>query len=545
MPDRLTAADVAIIIPTRDRWPVMHRTLDSLAGQSVQGFERIVVVDGEDQRLPPLDADQVLVLRHGGPGAARNAGARATSRRLLLFLGDDMIATPGLVEAHLDMHRAHPGEQVAVLGHVSWHPEVAGHRLNAWLDRSRSQFDYDLLTGQAGQDVGFGRFFSCNVSLHRSLFTAVGGFDEAFTYYYEDLDCGWRLSQAGMMLLYQPAALAHHLHAYDWAAMARRFEGVAMGERLMAAKHAWFEPFFLRRIELARAGRRALPLWPVVERHPVAVRSPRMLAAAQRRIDTLYRRRLSRPFLRGWENAAEMCELRDYLGDEYQAWRLIHHHHEVDNESTSAPNEATFYRTSNAYLYDLTVFAMSGTKDPYRRLLARHLGHGAQLLDYGCGIGSDGLRFIADGYRVSFADFDNPSLAYLRWRLARRRLRADVYDIEHDTVPDGFDAAYAFDVIEHVDDPFAFLERLEESARVVAVNFLEPDPNETHLHRALPIQSLLDHAQSRGLLSYRRYHGRSHMVVYRAGGAASATTRARSRLALATGRLTAAATRRR
>ena len=92
---------------------------------------------------------------------------------------------------------------------------------------------------------------------------------------------------------------------------------------------------------------------------------------------------------------------------------------------------------------------MTGTKLPYLRELARHVPPGSRLLDYGCGIGSDGLLLLEAGYRVEFADFDNPSTEFLRWRLERRGLDAPVHDLDKE-VPDGFDAAYAFDVIEHV-----------------------------------------------------------------------------------------------
>jgi hypothetical protein len=85
-------------------------------------------------------------------------------------------------------------------------------------------------------------------------------------------------------------------------------------------------------------------------------------------------------------------------------------------------------------------------------------------------------------------------------------------------VPDGFDAAYAFDVIEHVDDPFRFLASLEARAGIVMVNLLEPIAGETALHRELPIRAILKHATARGLLRYRRYHGRVHLIAYRGRG---------------------------
>lgn len=166
------------------------------------------------------------------------------------------------------------------------------------------------------------------------------------------------------------------------------------------------------------------------------------------------------------------------------------------------------------YLYDLTVFAMSQTKAPYLALLGRRIPPPARVLDLGCGIGSDGLALAQAGYDVTFADFANPSTAYLRWRLAHRGLAAPVHDLDAGTLGGGFDVAYAFDVIEHVRDPYAFLDDLEARSRHVLVNFLEPVPGETALHHPLPVGDLLRRAASRRLLAHRRLHGRSHLVLY-------------------------------
>jgi SAM-dependent methyltransferase len=181
------------------------------------------------------------------------------------------------------------------------------------------------------------------------------------------------------------------------------------------------------------------------------------------------------------------------------------------------------------YLYDLTAFAMAGVKDPYRAAIRRLLAPGARLLDYGCGIGSDGLRLIEQGYRVAFADFANPSVAYLRWRLARRGLEAPVYDLDAG-VPGGFDAAYAFDVLEHVEDPFGLLGELEARAGIVIVNLLDAHAGETPLHHRLPVRRILRHATRRGLVLYRRHHGRSHLIAYRSRRPGGALPRTRSRL---------------
>lgn len=216
----------------------------------------------------------------------------------------------------------------------------------------------------------------------------------------------------------------------------------------------------------------------------------------------------------------ERAELERYLGAEFDLDRLHNYASQLDEEFATFSDEGTFYRESVGYLYDLTGFAMSGTKVPYLNELTELFEPGARLLDYGCGIGSDGLALLEAGYRVEFADFDNPSVAYLRWRLRERGLEAPIHDLDRG-VPGGFDGAYAFDVIEHVDDPYAFLAAMEQRAGVVVVNLLEPDPGgDPAFHRELPIAAIRRRAAERGLLRYRVHYERSHLVAYgnRGGG---------------------------
>ena len=503
--------DLTVVIPTRNRWPILRRTLAALDAQTVTGFRALVVVDGTDQDVPADLGAEVLTKPHGGPGAARNFAVARTTTELVLFLGDDMIPTPGLVAAHLAAHDAHPATTTGVLGLVEWDPEVAGDRLARWLDWTGNQFDFaSIRDGRPG----FGHFYSCNVSLHRSTYEQVGGFDEEFVYYYEDLDLGRRLHDAGVELHHAPDALAHHLHRYTWSALERRFAGIARGERLMAQKHSWFTPHFRQRVEWALAAPPETAAWGRVEAALPASAPDRVRRAVRKRADTAYWQRLAPAFLAAWEGERDLEELRRYLGGAYDEQRLVDHKRLVDAEEHAAPDEQTFYRTSEAYLYDLTAFAMSGTKAPYLDAIRSVVPTGSRLLDVGCGIGSDGLRLLDAGYRVEFADFDNPSTRYLRWRLAERGLDARVHDVDAE-LPAGFDLAYAFDVVEHVDDPVAFLRRLEATAALVAVNLLDADADDAHMHRPLPVADLVARAADRGLLLSRLHHGRSHLIVYR------------------------------
>ena len=96
-----------------------------------------------------------------------------------------------------------------------------------------------------------------------------------------------------------------------------------------------------------------------------------------------------------------------------------------------------------------------GTKHPYLRRAHRGGPARTKVLDYGCGIGSDGLALLEAGYEVELSPTSTtPVRRYLRWRLEQRGLKAMIHDLDAGPPPaDAFALAFAFDVIEHVDDP--------------------------------------------------------------------------------------------
>ena len=297
----MDARDLTVIIPTSGRWEVLERTLDALAAQTAPGFATVVVVNGASVPTALGDRPRLRVLAKAdeGPGVARNAGLALANSELVLFLGDDTIPTSDLVERHLRHHAKEPAPELAVLGKVRWHPEVAANRFNRWLEWSGSQFDYAALDAEsrpgADLDAGFGRFYTSNVSLKRAF---LEPFDPAFAFGYEDIDLGWRLAQKGMVLRYEPRALALHLHANSLADLHRRFELVGAAEAQMAAKHAWFEPWFYPRF--AGAGSGTSPLWARVhDRVPPSLE--RLWWPVHSRAEQWYLQTLAPSFLAGWE----------------------------------------------------------------------------------------------------------------------------------------------------------------------------------------------------------------------------------------------------
>jgi GT2 family glycosyltransferase len=519
----MNAGELTVIIPTSGRWSQLERTLDALEAQTATGAHTIVVVDGLTQPVPDAIRGRprlrILAKEWEGPGPARNLALDLAETELVLFLGDDTIPASELLERHLHRHHEEPRAEVAVLGHIRWHPEVAGQRVNRWLDWSGLQFDYAALAGaDPGADVGPSRFYGSNLSLKRSF---CERFDPEFVFGYEDMDLGYRLARKGMVLRYEPRALALHLHANTVAGLAQRFEAVGEAEQVMAAKHPRFTPFFAARLGPHRDPTGVSALWARLhDRVPASLE--RLWWPVHTRAERWYLEQFAEPFFRGWERAQDRAELAAYLGDAFALESLQRHTELIEAEVAEIGDEQRFYEHSQAYLYDLTAFAMSGTKLPYHAVLRRLVSPGARLLDFGCGIGADGLRLLERGYRVEFADFDNPSLAFLRWRLARRGHPAPVH-VLGEPLGGPFELAYAFDVLEHVPDPWAFLAQLEDRAGLVLVNVLEPTAGDVSLHHELPVAAILRHARRRGLVHHERLHGRSHLIAYRGSAAPSSS----------------------
>ncbi|MFD4635244.1 glycosyltransferase family 2 protein [Streptomyces sp. NPDC058284] len=126
---------ISVVIPTRNRPALLQEALTSLAGQTEQDFEAVVVNDGGHNltsTLRPwqrrLNLTLVELPEHGGVSRARNEGVNRASGEYVAFLDDDDLFTP----THLETaHKALVSEPVdfVYLGAL-----VSGQRLSGLPD---------------------------------------------------------------------------------------------------------------------------------------------------------------------------------------------------------------------------------------------------------------------------------------------------------------------------------------------------------------------------------------------------------------------------
>jgi glycosyltransferase involved in cell wall biosynthesis len=241
---------LAVLIPTFNRRETLAQALQALFAQ--QGLEQvaweIIVVDdgstdGTGELVTSLAAESpvslsYLVQENSGPASARNAGLRAATAPLVLMIGDDILATPGLLAQHLAAHERHPAPHAAVLGRVDWSPELNVTPFMHWWAENRFRLGV-LQAGKAKIDFSF--FYTCNISVKREFLLAHGLFDETFrAAAYEDTELAYRLDQAGLEIHFAPQAVAYHHHPTDLQAACRRTQSIGRWSLHFEAKtHFW------------------------------------------------------------------------------------------------------------------------------------------------------------------------------------------------------------------------------------------------------------------------------------------------------------------
>jgi glycosyltransferase involved in cell wall biosynthesis len=207
---------VSVIIPTYNRRSVLVTCLQALRSQTIAAelFEVIVIDDGSSDGTAAAVAGEManwngrLTYRwqsNAGANTARNCGIEMARGALLVIINDDSITVARFLAEHLRVHEDHPEENVAVLGRMTVSPGLPSSPVaDLHLDAS-----YKTFTGRT--ELDWTAFFTCNISVKKSFLIRHGIFDTSLRWH-EDIELGERLSHHGLRVLYNPAALAFHLH---------------------------------------------------------------------------------------------------------------------------------------------------------------------------------------------------------------------------------------------------------------------------------------------------------------------------------------------
>ena len=143
-------------------------------------------------------------------------GAKATGASVLVLVNDDAVVELDAISLLVEALDAAPASVVATAGLLT---DSTGKRID-FVD-GLVTFDGHALHKGSGRPVagnsplvqGGLRLFPCGgfCALKREDFEGLGGLDESFFAYLEDVDFGWRATLAGRTTLFVPGARARHL----------------------------------------------------------------------------------------------------------------------------------------------------------------------------------------------------------------------------------------------------------------------------------------------------------------------------------------------
>lgn len=277
-PTGLAARPATVVIATRDRPDLLRPCLDSVLASEYTDYEVIVVDNAPERgRTAALlaqrygDDARVRILAEPRPGAgrARASGLAAAAGELVAFVDDDVVVDPRWLSAIAGAFSA--TDRVAAVTTLIL-PRELETPAQVWLEQfggfakgfRRRVFDLDqnrlpdTLYPYSPGVYGSGASMAFRTDVLREL----GGFDPRLTFGGEDLDLFLKVVLSGHCLVYEPSAIAWHLHPGEYASLRRTMFSYGAGLTALMTKWSVSDPAVARDIARRVPGALRLALDP-------------------------------------------------------------------------------------------------------------------------------------------------------------------------------------------------------------------------------------------------------------------------------------------
>lgn len=181
----------------------------------------IVVVEngsGDDSaaRLKAVEGITLVVSKtNDGFAGGCNLGVSKSRGEYIALLNNDAKPDPAWIRAAVARFEQSPTIGAVASRVLDWDGELVDYIGSAmtWYGMGYKPFTAEAIPAalsMQAKDVLFGT--GSAMFVRRSVYEELGGFDERYFMFFEDVDLGWRLNLAGYRFAYEPASLAYHKH---------------------------------------------------------------------------------------------------------------------------------------------------------------------------------------------------------------------------------------------------------------------------------------------------------------------------------------------
>ena len=213
---------VSGVVVTHGPHPELDRCLTALAPQ----VDELVVV--ANPPAPDVSAQLIVNDRALGFAANANKGIAATSAPFVVVANPDTEPRPDAVGLLVEFADGHPRAGVVgpqlLFPDGRWQPSrrsfptvggtiVRRTPLRRILHPETRQVDHYLLEDRPTEPVRSDWMLAAFLLLRREMLDELGGFDEGYRLYGEDIDLCYRAAKAGWERWYVPRASVDHAHA--------------------------------------------------------------------------------------------------------------------------------------------------------------------------------------------------------------------------------------------------------------------------------------------------------------------------------------------
>ncbi len=200
---------VSVIICTYNRLNHLKNCLDSMLDQTYDKFEVIIVngpsTDGTKNLINLYPFRSIQQTKKGGLSEARNLGLREAKGEIVAFIDDDAIADKNWVKSHAMKYK---DENVGGVGGTI---KLKNGKIEEYKNKVNRFGDLGIEKNIANSGhEWFNTTCGCNTSFRKKTLEEIGGFDEYYTYWFDETDVCVRVAKAGYKIEFEVDAVVQH-----------------------------------------------------------------------------------------------------------------------------------------------------------------------------------------------------------------------------------------------------------------------------------------------------------------------------------------------